>query len=299
MIDAQAKGAAPAATGERPREGVTPSSLLTLHLAGYRAVHDRLGTGRILDVGCGEGFATSRLVAPGRTVIGVDADAAAVAAAAAAAAAAQEGRAGRDPNVVVGRMDALALAFGTGSFDAVCSSHVVEHFAHPELHVAETARVLADAGTAYYLTPNAPADFENPYHLCLFGPAELEALLRRYYADVCVRGLDAGERVKADFAARRAKAARLLRIDVLGLRHHIPRRWYVALYARLLPFAYRLVARGGETTTFSVGDWFVRDAIDETTPVLFAQCRGPRRAGAERAGAEREGAERAGADPDA
>ena len=40
-------------TGERPQQGVTPDSLLALHEAGYRAVLDRIGQGRILDLGRG------------------------------------------------------------------------------------------------------------------------------------------------------------------------------------------------------------------------------------------------------
>ena len=43
-------------TGERPQQGVTPDSLLALHEAGYRAVLERIGQGRILDVGCGFGL---------------------------------------------------------------------------------------------------------------------------------------------------------------------------------------------------------------------------------------------------
>jgi hypothetical protein len=39
------------------------------------------------------------------------------------------------------------------------------------------ARVLADDGTAFFITPNAPADFENPFHIRLFDPDELLALL--------------------------------------------------------------------------------------------------------------------------
>ena len=40
-------------TGERPMEGRTPDSLLALHEAGYREVAALLGTGTVLDVGCG------------------------------------------------------------------------------------------------------------------------------------------------------------------------------------------------------------------------------------------------------
>ncbi len=41
--------------------------------------------------------------------------------------------------------------------------------------MAELARVLTDDGVACFLTPNKPADFENPFHLHLFDRAELRA----------------------------------------------------------------------------------------------------------------------------
>src|SRR5947207_11581425 len=59
-------------TGERPMEGATPDSLLALHDAGYREVCERLGTGVVLDVGCGIGSETERLAGANRLVIGAD-----------------------------------------------------------------------------------------------------------------------------------------------------------------------------------------------------------------------------------
>src|SRR5690606_5655684 len=46
-------------TGERPIEGQTPDSLLALHAAGYREVRSRVGSGRMLDLGCGLGDGTA------------------------------------------------------------------------------------------------------------------------------------------------------------------------------------------------------------------------------------------------
>lgn len=263
----------PRLTGERPRQGVTPDSLLALHDAGYRAVVERLGTGRVLDVGCGEGFESLRLAGRDRWVLGVDRDHGAVAAARRLAGA------GGAPSLGLARMDAQALGVAGGAFDAVCSSHLIEHFEEPSHHAAEVARAVADGGTAFFLTPNAPSDFENPFHLHLFEPPELAHLLGRYFEDVWVGGVDASARVKADFAARRARAQRVLRLDVLDLRHRMPRRWYVWLYTRLLPLAYRLVARGdtGGAAGITADDWFVTDDVDATTLVLFAVCRIPRR----------------------
>jgi len=257
-------------TGERPQQGVTPDSLLALHAAGYRAVIERLGPGRLLDVGCGQGFESIGLLGKGREVVGADYSDEAT-----TIARRQFGAQG----LSVLRADALALAVAGGSFDWVCSSHLIEHFEAPEGHVAEIARVLDDGGSAFFLTPNEPADFENPFHIHLFGREELESLLGRHFEDVWIGGLDAVTDVKADFAQRRAKAERLLRLDVWDLRHRIPRRWYVAAYTKLLPLAYRLVARGdaGGSTGITADDWFITEEIDDTTLVLFAVARRPRR----------------------
>ncbi|MHB8218839.1 MAG: class I SAM-dependent methyltransferase [Acidimicrobiales bacterium] len=257
-------------TGERPQTGVTPDSLLALHAAGYRSVVERLGPGRLLDVGCGHGFESVGLGSPDRQVVGVDYSAEAT-----RTASAQFGGDG----LRVARMNALDLGLAQASFDWVCSSHLIEHFVEPERHVAEIARVLGDDGAAFFLTPNEPADFENPFHVHLFGRAELAGLLRRYFHEVWLGGVDAAPHVKADFAARRERGNRLLAFDVLDLRHRMPRRWYVAAYTRLLPLAYRLMARRdtGGSTGITADDWFVTESPDDTTLVLFAVCRRPRR----------------------
>lgn len=259
-------------TGERPLQGVTPDSLLALHEAGYRIVRRRIGNGRILDVGCGHGFESVRFLAPDRQVLGVDYSSEAVSAALASYGA--EG-------LRVAEMDALALGVRTGSFDGVCSSHLIEHFAEPEPHVAELARVVRDDGVVCILTPNKTADFENPFHLHLFDREELEAMLGRHFGEVRLQGLDTAEDVKAHFEARRKKAARLLKIDVLDLRHRMPHSWYVWAYTRLLPLAYKMLARDevNGVTGITADDWFETDDLDESTPLLFAVARSPRRIG--------------------
>lgn len=261
-------------TGERPVEGMTPDSLLALHDAGYREVRARLGDGVVVDVGCGVGDQTHRLGRPERTVVGVDHDVATVVAA---------GRRRRPDGsgggvVRFAAMDGARLGLRNGSADAVCSSHIIEHFTNPERHVAEIARVLRTDGTAFVITPNAPADFENPFHVHLFDPAQLASLLRLFFEEVEVLGLEGSERVTADFAARRASGERLLRLDALGLRHRIPRRWYVWTYERVLPVVYRLLGRdqsgigsGIDHTHFSL-----TDTLDAGTPVILAIARRPR-----------------------
>lgn len=257
-------------TGERPQQGVTPDSLLALHEAGYRAVLEHIGSGRILDVGCGQGFESARFLAPDRTVLGVDYSSDAT-----ATAATRYGPEG----LKVAQMDARDLGLQTASFDGACSSHLIEHFTDPERHMAELARVITDDGVLCLVTPNGPTDFENPFHLHLFDRAELKGMLDRHFEDVWLGGVDAKPHVKKDFEARRLKGNKLLRLDLFDLRHRMPYSWYVWSYTRLLPLVYKVFARSdsGGLTGITADDWYVTDEPDETTLVLFAVARRPRR----------------------
>ncbi len=261
-------------TGERPMEGATPDSLLALHDAGYREVVARLGPGAVLDVGCGMGDETARLAGDGRFVIGVDYDPDT-----AVLAAAEWGPGGhRGASVRFAGMDGARLGVRAGAFDWACSSHIIEHFIAPESHVAELARVLAPGGTAFVITPNRPADFENPFHVYLFEAPELESLLHLFFDEVEVWGLEGSEELKADFAARRRSGERILRLDVLKLRHKIPRRWYVWTYERALPVVYKLLGRksSGVGSGLDHTHLFMTREIVPTAPVLFAIARSPR-----------------------
>jgi 2-polyprenyl-3-methyl-5-hydroxy-6-metoxy-1,4-benzoquinol methylase len=261
-------------TGERPLQGVTPDSLLALHAAGYREVISRLGPGTLLDIGCGQGYESVRMASAGRSVVGADYDVDTMR---------QAGRRWGAEGLRLSAMDATRLGFGNATFDWVCSSHLIEHFVEPEGHAEEIARVLRPEGTAFVLTPNAPADFENPFHLHLFDRDDLLKMLDRHFESVWVGGLDARPHVKEDFEQRRAKAKRVLALDVFRLRHKLPRSWYIAAYTHLLPVAYRLMARSdtGGRARIDADDFFVTDDVDDTTLVLFAMARGPRTAAPE------------------
>lgn len=256
-------------TGERPLHGVTPDSLLALHDAGYREVAARLPAGTVLDVGCGVGQETARLAGPGRYVVGLDYHPATAALAARDVAA--PGRVG------FAATDGARLAVRDRAVDAVCSSHIIEHFVHPERHVAELARVLRADGIAFVVTPNAPADFENPFHVYLFEAPHLRSLLELFFAEVTVLGLEGSPELRDDFATRRASGERILRLDPLSLRHRIPRRWYVWGYERVLPLVYRLLGRAsGVGSGLDASHLSITDQIAPTTPVLFAIARRPR-----------------------
>lgn len=261
-------------TGERPMKGATPDSLLALHDAGYREVASLIGDGTVLDVGCGVGDQTARLAGRNRFVLGVDYSAAT----ALLAGSTSDGAERRGAKLAFAGMDGGCMGVRTGSVDWACSSHIIEHFANPERHVAELARVLAPGGTAFVITPNAPADFENPFHVYLFDPAQLLSLLRIFFEEVEVWGLAGSPEFEADLASRRRQGHRLLRLDPLQLRLRMPRRWYVWSYERVLPVVYRLLgsADSGIGSGLDEAHLTLATEVDDDTPVLFAVARRPR-----------------------
>ena len=134
-------------------------------------------------------------------------------------------------------------------------------------------------GTAFVITPNAPADFENPFHVYLFEPAHLVSMLGLFFEEVECLGLDGDDVLQADFAGRRASGERILRLDPLDLRRRIPRRAYVWSYERALPVVYRLLGSDTSGVGSGIGEehLFITPHVTKTTPVLFAVARGPRR----------------------
>jgi len=93
----------------------------------------------VLDAGCGSGRIFRYELAPGCRVVGVDIG--------------QELR--DNPNVADRvRGDVQRLPFADASFDAVLSSHVMEHLPRPDEALTEVARVLKPGGRFLLLTPN-------------------------------------------------------------------------------------------------------------------------------------------------
>ncbi len=174
-------------------------------------------------------------------------------------------------------MDGAALGVRDHTVDWVCSSHIIEHFESPDRHVAELARVCTAGGRAFVITPNRPADFENPFHVYLFEASELASMLRLFFHDVEVLGLEGSPELHADFARRRASGEKLLKLDPLRLRQRVPRSWYVWSYEHVLPVVYR--ALGSSTTGVGSGiddsHFFLTNEIEPTTPGLFAMASRP------------------------
>lgn len=153
--------------------------------------HSAMAGGRLLDVGCGDGQALEILADLGWLVSGVEVDPDAVAAARA-----------RGLEIRHGTLTDAGL--GEGSFDAVTSSHVIEHVHDCAAFLSESRRVLKPGGRLVVVTPNARAmllerhgknwhGLHPPYHLLLFTAESLRSLaqkvgLRDVHVEATCRG---------------------------------------------------------------------------------------------------------------
>jgi 2-polyprenyl-3-methyl-5-hydroxy-6-metoxy-1,4-benzoquinol methylase len=136
-----------------------------------------------LDVGCGDGVMTYKLLRAGARPVGVDLEPDGVLLAdrllrrAGAAAA-------------VACASAYRLPFADASMRWVVAIEVLEHLAEPRTWLAEVKRVLAPGGVVVITTPQQAADgmVRDPYHVHEFAPRELAALLAEEFAEVVVEG---------------------------------------------------------------------------------------------------------------
>lgn len=186
--------------------------------------------GRLLEIGCGNGRQLERLGAAGWQVQGVDFDPQAVERA-------------RALGLRVGLGDVSAQGFADASFDAVVSSHVIEHVPDPAAFLRECRRILKPDGVLVVLTPNASAlghrvygaawaGLDPPRHLYVFTARSLQRLALA--AGFSVRALDsrwlsaAGWMLASRMRARAALNSSFASLPDPGTR--IPRRfWALAL----------------------------------------------------------------------
>ncbi len=104
------------------------------------------------------------------------------------------------PGARLVRADALRLPLPDASVEAVVSMETIEHVPDAARLISEFRRILVPDGTLVVSTPNRAFGPErlhtgNPFHVREFTAAELAAMLRASFAEVCVYG----QRVSGDY----------------------------------------------------------------------------------------------------
>jgi len=250
-------------TGERLHQGSRLFAVdLARHEAAYELARARLGTGRVLDLGCGSGYGTASLARSYPLVVGLDRI--------------RPDAASRESDGTFVRARLEGIPFARRSFALIVSFQVIEHLEDPREYVDAIADLLEANGVALLTTPNLlQSDRVNPFHVHEYTADELERCLRRRFGTVEMQGIGASEPVRAYLEQRSARIRRIMRLDPLRLRERLPRGLVEWLFARFALLVRRQTQQSEGTPDASWRDFPVGPA-DARCLDLLAVCRDPR-----------------------
>jgi SAM-dependent methyltransferase len=252
-------------TGERPGRGEHFDYDEARHLAAYEYAATLAAGRKVLDAGCGEGFATRTLVGVAAEVVGVDYSAEAIA---------YCRRTWHEPRLRFAVVDLARPGSFDERFDLVLNFQVLEHIADPIPFLEGLRARLAPAGELLLTTPNRLKSFsENPYHVREYTAAELAELLGRVFRQVRILGMYGNERVVAFDRGRERAVNRILRLDPLGLRHLLPQAVVKIAFAKLAVLVRRSARESSGDERIAPADFSVREGSVDEALDLVALCR--------------------------
>lgn len=116
--------------------------------------------------------------------------------------------------------------FDDNSFDSVVSFQVIEHIKDDNLFLKEIHRVLKPGGIALLTTPNRPLSLSrNPWHVREYTATELTQLAQKYFRDVTMKGIGGNASVMEYYERNKKSVAKLMRWDVFNLQYKLPASW--------------------------------------------------------------------------
>ena len=240
---------------------------LARHRSAYRyaiqcSASRHAGSGKTLDLGCGNGYGSAELADSGGFVVALD-------------------RIAPDPqhrraSLHFVRADLAGVPLFPRAFGLVTSFQVIEHLPDPTVYLEAIAASMCSDGTALITTPNIlTSDGVNPFHVHEYEADELRQLLEGYFGHVEMLGVGMSPDAATYQADRLRRIRRIMKLDPFGLREWLPRTWIDWLFARFSVVVRRGIQKGDGLPNLSIDDFPVGPA-DENTLDLLAVCREPR-----------------------
>ncbi|PZX60364.1 methyltransferase family protein [Algoriphagus ratkowskyi] len=109
------------------------------------------------------------------------------------------------------------------SFDTIVSFQVIEHIPNDSLFLKEIYRVLKPGGKAVISTPNINHTLSrNPWHEREYTPQQLIDLCSSIFDSVEAKGVGGNDKVWAYHEANRKSVQKIMRFDIFDLQYKLP-----------------------------------------------------------------------------
>ncbi|HAS40884.1 MAG TPA: SAM-dependent methyltransferase [Microscillaceae bacterium] len=111
------------------------------------------------------------------------------------------------------------------TYDFVVSFQVIEHIKNDDLFVKEIHRVLKPGGKAILTTPNIKLSLtRNPWHIREYTAEGLTNLMKKYFAEVDMKGVHGNEKVMRYYERNKKAVQKIAKWDIFNLQYNLPRQ---------------------------------------------------------------------------
>lgn len=244
------------------------SPIFYQHLAVYKYAASFVKDKIVLEFGCGEGYGAKLLSEFAARVVGIDYSKDAINSA-------KKNYASHNIEFICRKAESTKI--DKEKFDVICSFQVIEHIAKPNKFLLEVKRLLKPGGIFLLSTPNKKASLIiHPYHFREYTKEELAALIKNFFADAEIYGLQYSQKAGKFRDMRRKGSQGLLSVDPLKVHMLLPkffRQKIFDFFSAVL--SEKIYSKNTELAEGIGADdyWVSKDEIDRAID-LVAICKG-------------------------
>lgn len=199
-------------TTEITSETITSDNPIHQRLLKAYVIASDMVSGKLLEVGCGEGRGIEWLTPKVASYSAIDKIVSVV-----------EKLKAKFPQGDIISGNIPPLPYVDNSFDCVVSFQVIEHIKDDHTFLKEISRVLKPGGFALISTPNRPLSLSrNPWHEREYTADELTTLAKKYFSSVQMKGIGGNDKVMQYHERNRQSVNKIMKWDVLDLQHKLP-----------------------------------------------------------------------------